>query len=110
MTMMTREEIRTELGWSDAMIQSLLQGPDFTNARRNKHTGGYTSGLYHRERVLAVAQSTEGQVAKRRWDETLHGDAPSPGWTTRLPLKDVQEQKCSSEGLGQIKMTRAVYI
>jgi hypothetical protein len=37
-----------------------------------------------RERVLAVAQSTEGRDAKRRWDETLRGNTPNPGWTTRL--------------------------
>jgi hypothetical protein len=84
MAMMTREEIQTEFGWSDDMIQSLLQIPDSSNARRNKHTGGYTYELYRRDRVLAVAQSTEGRAAKTRWDETLRGDAPNPGWTTRL--------------------------
>jgi hypothetical protein len=36
MTMMTRAEIRTELGWTDSMIHSLLQLPDSTNARRCK--------------------------------------------------------------------------
>jgi hypothetical protein len=46
-------------------------------------TGGYTYGLYHRARVLAVAQSTEGRAAERRWDETLRGDTPDPGLTTR---------------------------
>jgi hypothetical protein len=76
--------IRTELGWTDSMIHSLLQNPDSPNARRDKFTGGYTYGLYRRDRVLAVAQSTEGKAAKRRWDETLHGDRPNPGWTTRL--------------------------
>jgi hypothetical protein len=81
---MTRAEIRTELGWSDDMIHALLQSPDSTNARRYKQTGEYTYGLYKRERVLAVAQSTEGRAAKRRWDETLRGDMPNPGWTTRL--------------------------
>ena len=84
MTMMTRADIRTELGWSDDMIHSLLQTPDSPNARRCKDTGEYTYGLYKRERVLAVAQSTEGRAAKRRWDETLRGDTPNPGWTTRL--------------------------
>jgi hypothetical protein len=84
MTMMTREEIRTELGWTDSMIHSLLQIPDSTNARHCKYTGEYTYGLYKRERVLAAAQSTEGQAAKRQWDETLRGDTPNPGWTTRL--------------------------
>jgi hypothetical protein len=34
--------------------------------------------------VLAVAQSTEGRAAKRRWDETLRGTTPNPGWTTRI--------------------------
>jgi hypothetical protein len=33
---------------------------------------------------MAVAQSKEGQAAKRRWDETLRCNTPSPGWTTRL--------------------------
>ncbi len=84
MTMMTRADIRTELGWTDDMIHSLLQIPDSTNARRCKDTGEYTYGLYKRERVLAAAQSTEGRAAKRRWDETLRGDTPNPGWTTRL--------------------------
>jgi len=60
-TMMTREEIRTEFGWTEDMIHSLLPIPDSPHAWRNKHTGGYTSGLYHRDRVLAVAQSTAGR-------------------------------------------------
>ena len=34
--------------------------------------------------MLAVAQSTEGRAAKRRWDETLRSHTPNPGWTTRL--------------------------
>jgi hypothetical protein len=84
MTMMTRADIRTELGWTENMIHSLLQFPDLPNARGLQNTGGYTYGLYDRERVLAVAQSTEGRAAQRRWDETLHGDTPNPGWTTRL--------------------------
>jgi hypothetical protein len=84
MAMMTREENQTEFGWSEDMIQSVLQIPDSPNARRNKHTGGYTYGLYRRDRVLAVAQSTEGRAAKTRWDETLRGDTPNPGWTSRL--------------------------
>jgi hypothetical protein len=82
--MMTSSDIRTEFGWTDSMIHSLLQNPDSTNARRDKVTGGYTYGLYKRDRVLAVAQSTEGRAAKRRRDETLRGDAPNPGWTTRM--------------------------
>ena len=81
---MTRADIRTELGWNDDMIHSLLQNPDSTSVRRCKNTGGYTSGHYYRDRVLAVAQSTEGRAAKRRWDVTLRGDTPNPGWTTRL--------------------------
>jgi hypothetical protein len=84
MTMMTRADIRTELGWSDDMIHSLLQTPDSTSVRRCKNTGGYTSGHYYRDRVLAVAQTTEGRVAKRQWDETLRSHTPNPGWTTRL--------------------------
>jgi hypothetical protein len=84
MTMMTRAEIRTELGWSDDMIRSLLETPDSPNARHCKYTGEYTYGLYYRERVLAAAQTREGRTAKRRWDETLRSNTPNPGWTTRL--------------------------
>jgi hypothetical protein len=84
MAMMTTADIRTELGWTDDMIHALLQTPDSTNARRCKNTGGYSYGLYRRERVLAVAQSTDGRAAKQRWDKTLLGNAPNPGWTTRL--------------------------
>jgi hypothetical protein len=40
--------------------------------------------LYRRERVLAVAQSPEGQAAQRRWIATLRGSTPNPGWTPRL--------------------------
>ena len=68
MKMMTEDDIRTELGWTDSMIPSVLQNPDSPNARRDKLSGGYTYGLYHRKRVLAVAQSTEGKDAKRRWE------------------------------------------
>ena len=83
-TMMTEEEIRTEFGWNGDIIYSLLQTPDSPHARRNKHTGGYTYGLYKRDRVLAVAESMAGRDAKRRWDETVRVDRPNPGWTTRL--------------------------
>jgi hypothetical protein len=83
MTMMTAEDIRTEFGWSDDMIRSLLQNPDSTKARRCKSTGEYAYEHYYRDRVLAVAQSKEGLDAKRR-DETLCADRPNPGWTTRL--------------------------
>jgi hypothetical protein len=48
MTMMTEQEIRTELGWTDSMIHSLLQAPDSNTVRRSK-TGGYTRGLYKRD-------------------------------------------------------------
>jgi hypothetical protein len=84
MKMMTTDDIRTELGWTDSMIHWLLPTPDSPHAQRNKQTGGYTYGLYRRERVLAVAHSEEDRAAKRRWDETLRGNAPNPGWTTRL--------------------------
>jgi hypothetical protein len=84
MKMMTRADICAELGWTDSMIHTLLQAPDSTNARRDKVTGGYTYGLYHRARVLAIAQSTEGRAAKKRWDQTLRGTTPNPGWTTRM--------------------------
>jgi hypothetical protein len=84
MTMMTAEDIRTEFGWDDDMIHSLLKTPDSTKARRCKSTGLYAYEHYYRERVLAIAQSKEGRDAKRRWDETLGGNTPDPGWTTRL--------------------------
>jgi len=54
-----------------------------TKTRRSKHNGRVHE-LYKRERVLAVAQSAEGRAAKRRWDETLRGTTPDPGWTTGL--------------------------
>jgi hypothetical protein len=41
-----------------------------------------TAGI--RERVLAVSQTPEGIAAKKRWDETVHGWEPAPGWTIRL--------------------------
>jgi hypothetical protein len=72
--MMTEDEIQTELGWIRPMIYSLLDAPDSDTACR----------LYRRERVLAVAQSPEGQAAQRRWDATLRGSTPNPGWTPRL--------------------------
>jgi hypothetical protein len=40
MTMMTDENIRTEFGWNDDMIYSLLLNPDSPNERRKKLTGG----------------------------------------------------------------------
>jgi hypothetical protein len=79
MKMLTTDDIQSELGWTDSMIHSLLQNPDSINVRRKKPTSGYTSGLYHRNRVLAVAQSTEGQAGKRRWDETLRSDRATQG-------------------------------
>jgi hypothetical protein len=41
------------------MIHSLLQIPDSPNARRYKDPSEYPYGLYYRDRVLAVAHSTE---------------------------------------------------
>jgi hypothetical protein len=43
--MMTEEDIRTELGWNDDMIYSLLQTPDSRHARRNKHTADTHMGF-----------------------------------------------------------------
>jgi hypothetical protein len=77
MTMMTEEDVRTEFGWNDDMIDYFLQSPDSPHVRRNKHTGAYTYGLYKRERVLAVAQS-KGRDSKPRWDETLRGKHTQP--------------------------------
>jgi hypothetical protein len=81
--MMTEDEIQTELGWTRSMIYSLLGAPDSDTGRPGK-TGGYACSRYSRERVQAVAQSPEGQAAQRRWDATLRGFAPDPGWTPRL--------------------------
>jgi hypothetical protein len=66
MKMMTRDDIQSELGWTENMIHSLLPIPDSPHARRCKDTGEYTYGLYHRDRVLAVAQTPEALTAKRR--------------------------------------------
>jgi hypothetical protein len=81
--MMTEDEIQTELGWIRPMIYSLLHAPDSGNDRPGK-SGGYRCELYKRERVLAVAQSPEGQAAQRRWDATLRSSTPNNGWTPRL--------------------------
>jgi hypothetical protein len=77
---MTRDEIRTELGWSDDMVRCLLQIPDAPASIRGKHT----CDRYYRKRVLATAETKEARVAKMQWDETLRGHTPNPGWTTRL--------------------------
>jgi hypothetical protein len=84
MKMLAEDDIRIELGWTGSTIHSLLRTLDSNNARRDKLTGGYAYGLYHRDRVLAVAQSKDGQAPKRRWVETLGGNAPNTGWRTRL--------------------------
>jgi hypothetical protein len=81
--MMTEDEIQTELGWIRPMIYSLLHAPDSGNNQPRK-SGGYRCELYRRERVLAVAQSPEGQAAQRRWDATLRSSTPNTGWTPRL--------------------------
>jgi hypothetical protein len=78
--MMTEDEIQTELGWIRPMIYSLLDAPDSGTACR----------LYRRERVLAVAQSPEGQAAQRRWDATLRSSTPNTGldanWASQQSL------------------------
>ena len=65
--LMTMDEIRTELGWSDEMVRRLLQIPDAPASKRGRHK----CDRYSRDRVLAVAQTTLGRAAKREWDETL---------------------------------------
>jgi hypothetical protein len=114
MKMMTEDDIRDELGWTDSMIHSLLQNPDSPNARRDKFTGGYTYGLCHRDRVLAVAQSTDGQAAKRRWDETLRGNTPNPGWTTlprryRTGTRDHGSRSREDDGATRIPLQQACH-
>jgi hypothetical protein len=79
-TLMTGDEIRTELEWSDDMIRCLLQIPDAPASIRGKHR----CDRYYRDRVLATAQTREARVAKMQWDQTLRGPTPNPGWTTRL--------------------------
>jgi hypothetical protein len=78
--LMTSDEIRTDLGWSDEMVRSLLPIPDAPASKRGKHK----CDRYSRDRVLAAAQTTLGRAAKREWDETLRDSTPNPGWTTRL--------------------------
>jgi hypothetical protein len=71
--MMTREDVRTEFAWSAEMIAMLLGEPDSPRARRNKARGEYSYGLYRRERVLAIAETPEAVLAKKRWDATVRG-------------------------------------
>jgi hypothetical protein len=78
--LMAADEIRAELGWSDDMVRRLLRIPDAPGSIRGKHK----CDRYNRDRVLAAAQTTEGRVAKRDWDETLRNPMPNPGWTARL--------------------------
>ena len=66
------------------MIAILLGEPDSPYARRDKITGEYCYGLYRRERVVAVSQTPEALMAKKRWDERIRGWEPLPGWTMRL--------------------------
>ena len=78
--LMTGDEIRAEMGWSDEMVRRLLQIPDAPASIRGKHK----CDRYNRDRVLAAAQTTQGRAAKREWDETLRDPTPNPGWTARL--------------------------
>jgi hypothetical protein len=78
--LMTTDEIRAELGWSDDMVRRLLRVPDAPASIRSKHR----SDRFNRNRVLAAAQTTVGRAAKREWDETLRNPTPNPGWTARL--------------------------
>ena len=78
--LMTADEIRAELGWSEDMVRRLLRIPDTQASIRGKHK----CSRYNRDRVLAAEQSTSGRAAKRDWDETLRNPTPNPGWTSRL--------------------------
>jgi hypothetical protein len=78
--LMTGDEIRAELDWSDEMVSRLLPIADAPASIRGKHK----CDRYSRDRVLAVAQTTVGRAAKKEWDETLRDLRPNPGWTTRL--------------------------
>jgi hypothetical protein len=99
--MMTSDEIQAELGWSREMISTLLKEPDSNGIRRNRSAGSYTRGLYKRDRVLAVAQTPETMAAKRRWDETVRGCDPAPGWTMRLGGIG-QELEITARAVGKI--------
>jgi hypothetical protein len=83
MTMMTRDDIRTEFGWCEDMIRSLLRFPDSIKTQRRQHTNEQYE-LYSRDRVLAASQTAEGRVTEGEWNETKRGDRPSSGWITRL--------------------------
>jgi hypothetical protein len=83
MKMMTTEEIQTEFGWCEDMIRSLLRFSDSIKTRRRQQAYEQYE-LYSRDRVLAASQTPEGRVTQRQWDETLRGNTPNPGWTTRL--------------------------
>jgi hypothetical protein len=78
--LMTTDEIRAELGWSDDMVRRLLRIPDAPASIRGKHK----YDRYNRDRVLAVAQTPAGRAAKRDWDEMLYTPTPNAGWTARL--------------------------
>jgi hypothetical protein len=79
-SLMTADEIRAELGWSDDMVRRFLRIPDAPASIRGKHK----CDRFSRERVLAIAQTPLGRAAKREWDETLRNPTPNPGWTARL--------------------------
>jgi hypothetical protein len=83
MKMMTTDEIQTEFGWCEDMIRALLRFSDSIKTRRRQQAYEQYE-LYSRDRVLAASQTPEGRVTQRQWDETVRGDRPSPGWTTRL--------------------------
>jgi hypothetical protein len=101
MKMMTRHEVQSELGWSREMIYVLLQEPDSDSVRRNKAPGSYSHGLYRRERVLAVTQTPEAILAKKRWEATVRGWDPAQGRTSRL--RDIGEPlEISSRDVGRL--------
>ena len=49
--LMTADEIRAELGWSNDMVRRLLRIPDAPASSRGKHK----CDRYNRDRVLAAA-------------------------------------------------------
>ena len=88
-TMMTSDNIRTELGWTDSMIHSLLQIPDSPNARHCKNTGGYTYGLYYRDRVLtAMGRDAAWRRAQPRLDHKTRRHRPITGYHSSRRRED----------------------
>ena len=60
--LMTTDEIRAELGWSNDMVRRLLRIPDAPASIRGKHK----CDRFNRDRVLAAALTTVGRGCEKR--------------------------------------------